>query len=43
VEFNVLDMDSMNASGDYFAYLHILVNETMLHQKGMSIADQFHL
>jgi hypothetical protein len=38
-----IDVDSVNSSGDYFAYLWIPACETMLPQKIMSIADQFHL
>jgi hypothetical protein len=39
----VLDVDSVNSSCDYFAYLCIPSSETTLHQKGMSIADRSHL
>jgi hypothetical protein len=34
-----LDVDSLNTSSDYFAYLCIPANETTLHQKEMPIAD----
>jgi hypothetical protein len=32
-----LDVDSLKFSSDYFAYLCIPANETMLHQKRLSI------
>jgi hypothetical protein len=35
-----LDVDSVNSSSDYFAYLYIPASETMLHQRRMSIADR---
>jgi hypothetical protein len=38
-----LDVDSVNSSSNYFAYLCITESETTLHQKRMSIADQSHL
>jgi hypothetical protein len=38
-----LDVDSMNTSNDYFAYLCIPASETTLHQKTMSIVDPSHL
>jgi hypothetical protein len=38
-----LDVNSVNSSGDYFAYLCIPASETTLHQKRMSIADCSHL
>jgi hypothetical protein len=38
-----LDVDSVNSSSDYFAYLCIPSSETMLRQKRMSIADRSHL
>jgi hypothetical protein len=38
-----LNVDSLNSSSDYFAYLFIPSSETTLHQKRMSIADQSHL
>jgi hypothetical protein len=41
--FHGLDVDSVNASSDYFAYLCIPASEIMLHQERMSIADQSHL
>jgi hypothetical protein len=41
--FHGLDVDSVNCSSDYFAYLCIPARETILHQKGMSISDRFHL
>jgi hypothetical protein len=34
-----LDMDSVNFSSDYFAYLCIPASETTLHQKRMPNAD----
>jgi hypothetical protein len=42
VELNGLDVDSVNSTSDYFAYLCIPVSKTKLHQKGMPIAGQFH-
>jgi hypothetical protein len=38
-----LDVDTVNSSSDYFAYLYIPASETMLHQKWVSIADRSHL
>jgi hypothetical protein len=38
-----LDVDSVNSSSGYFAYLCMPASETMLHQKRMSIADRSHL
>jgi hypothetical protein len=38
-----LDVDSVNSSIDYFAYLYIPASETTLHQKRMSIAYRSHL
>jgi hypothetical protein len=38
-----LDVDSVNSSSDYFAYLCIPPSETALHHKGMLIADRSHL
>jgi hypothetical protein len=38
-----LVMDSVNYSGDYFAYLFIPANETTLYHKRMPIADRYHL
>jgi hypothetical protein len=38
-----LDMDSVNSSSNYFAYLCIPASETTFLQKRMSIADQSHL
>jgi hypothetical protein len=37
-----LDVDSVNSSSSYFAYLCIRASETMLRQKRMSIVDQSH-
>jgi hypothetical protein len=34
-----LDVDSVNSSSDYFAYLYIPVSETMLHQRRMLVGD----
>jgi hypothetical protein len=33
-----LDVDSVNSSNNYFAYLYIPASEIMLHQKQMQIA-----
>jgi hypothetical protein len=41
--FRGLDVDSVNSSSSYFAYLCIPACETSLHQKRMSIADRSHL
>jgi hypothetical protein len=38
-----LDVDSMNSSSNYFAYLCHYASESTLHQKRMSIADWSHL
>jgi hypothetical protein len=38
-----LDVDSVNSSSDYFAYLCVPVSETTLQQKRRSIGYQFHL
>jgi hypothetical protein len=38
-----LDVDSVNSSSDYFAYLCSPASETTFHQKIISIADQSHL
>jgi hypothetical protein len=38
-----LDVDCVNSSSDYFAYLCIPASETTRHQKRMSIADRSHL
>jgi hypothetical protein len=38
-----LDVDSVNPSSNYFAYLYMLASETTLHQKRMSIAGGSHL
>jgi hypothetical protein len=44
-DFVGLDVDSVNSSGDYFAYVHVCIpaSETALHQKRMSVADPSHL
>jgi hypothetical protein len=34
-----LDVDSVNSSSDYFAYLYSPTSERMLHQKRISVAD----
>jgi hypothetical protein len=38
-----LEQDFVNFSSNYFAYLCIPANETTLHSKRMSIANQSHL
>jgi hypothetical protein len=38
-----LDVDSVNSSSDYFAYLCISASETKFRQKRMSIVAQSHL
>jgi hypothetical protein len=38
-----LDLDIVNSSSDYFAYLCIPASETTLHQKRMSIVHGSHL
>jgi hypothetical protein len=38
-----LDVDSVNTSSDYFAYLCIPASEATLHQKIMSIVDRSHI
>jgi hypothetical protein len=37
-----LDVDYVDSSSDYFAYLGIPASETTLQQKRMSIADRSH-
>jgi hypothetical protein len=38
-----LDVDSVNYSRNYFAYLYIPASETMLHHTRMLIVDRYHL